>query len=219
MYSVKANLYVLLKMIHATYACMLWGFPSIAQFPLSRSDVVSMYTAIHSGVPQQKSLDCQIYTRNSSRERMPGEACLKKSPGYYVKLTLTTKAYCTVPLTIPILVTVKTQILLCTSWSNVPTLRYKMHLASILSISCNIQHLAQQQSQHKLLWPILRKRTFRYFRWVKTPNRPRVWHDVVITRMKVRTASRQKQSDPLGHCSKSNRKRKLQRRNDPKCTV
>jgi hypothetical protein len=33
----------------------------------------------------------------------------------------------------------------------------KEQLPSILSISCNIQHLAQQQSQRKLQWSILQK--------------------------------------------------------------
>jgi len=91
---------------------------------------------------------------------MSADVCLKFSPGYCLQLMLTFKSCCTVSLTIPYLLTVKRQIRLCSRWLNVPTLTYKTQLASILSISCNIEHLAQQQSQCKLQWSILRKEPF-----------------------------------------------------------
>jgi len=77
-----------------------------------------------------------------------------------MKLTLTIKSCCTVCLTIPILGTVKTLILRCSCWSNVPNMTYKTQLASISSISCNILHVAHHQSLHKRQWSMLRNRSF-----------------------------------------------------------
>jgi hypothetical protein len=42
--------------------------------------------------------------------------------------------------------------MLCSSSSNVPTLISKTQLASMWSISSNIQHLAQLQSLLKIQW-------------------------------------------------------------------
>jgi len=81
-----------------------------------------------------------------------------------------------------------------------------MQLASILSISCNTQHLAYLQSQHKLQWSMLWKRTFGNFRRAHRANRQSCPHDDVIMRMKARVASKQKESEPLGHCAAGNQK-------------
>jgi len=78
-------------------------------------------------------------------------------------LMLTIKSGCTVCITIPIIATVKTLIVHCSSWTNVPTLSYKMQLAPILSRYCNIQHHTQQQGQHKLQWSMFWKEQFTNF--------------------------------------------------------
>jgi len=59
---------------------------------------------------------------HSSTERMSDDVCLKASPGSYIKHTLTFKSCYMVSITIPNDVTVNTLSLLCSSWSNVPTL-------------------------------------------------------------------------------------------------
>jgi len=83
---------------------------------------------------------------------------------------------------------VKIELLLCSRSVNVPTLTYKMKLASILSISCNIQHLTQQQRQGKLQWKMLRKRTVCGFQWADMViGKSGLLHDV-IKRMMARTA-------------------------------
>jgi len=46
-----------------------------------------------------------------------------------------------------------------------------MQLASILSISCDIQHLVQQQSQRKLPWSLFWNRTFCHFRKANLQSR------------------------------------------------
>jgi hypothetical protein len=60
-------------------------------------------------------------------------------------------------MTIPKEVSVKTLILLCSNLSNLPTLTYKTQLASMWSVSCNIQHLANEEGQHKIKWLMLLK--------------------------------------------------------------
>jgi len=80
-----------------------------------------------------------------------------------MKLMLTIQSCCTVSQTIPVLLTVRRQILLCSRWVDVPALISMTQLASTLSISCNIQHRPQQQGQYKQ-WSMLRKGTFRHIR-------------------------------------------------------
>jgi len=212
-------MYVLLKMNPAEYAWMVQWFHSVQRFAISLSDVLCLCTGINSFVRQPKSHDCQIWTGYTSRERMAGDVCLTKSPGYYMKLALKIRSCCTVHLTILILVTVKTQILVCTSWSNVPTFTYKMQLASILSISCNIQHLAQWHGPHKLQCSMLRKRTFHHFAQANPANRQRVRHDDVIKWMKARVVWCQKVCEPLGHCIACDPKSSLLWRNEGKLTL
>jgi len=92
-----------------------------------------------------------------------------------------------------------------------------MLLASISSISCNIQHLAQQQSQHKLQWSIIRKRTFPHIQQAYTANRRSVPHHNVIKRRMARVAAKQKEFEPLGHCVVCDPKRSVWPRNNMKC--
>jgi len=74
-----------------------------------------------------------------------------------------------------------------------------MQLGSILSISCNIQHLTQQQSQGKLQWSMLQKRSFRNVQQANVANRQSGSHHDVIKRIKASAAWKQKESEHLGH--------------------
>jgi len=109
---VTAKLHVSLNLSHAAFVCRLQGFLTVPRYAISRSDVVCLFTRINSGLRPPKSHDCLIYTGYASRERTSGDVCLKKSKGSYMKLTLKIESYCIVSITIPILVTVKTLILL-----------------------------------------------------------------------------------------------------------
>jgi hypothetical protein len=100
-----------------------------------------------------------------------------------------------------------------------PTLTEKMQLASILSITCNIQHLAQQQSQCKLQYSMLQIRLFRKFRWENVANHQISPHKKFIKQMMPSAAWKQRESDPLGHCALYNPKRSLQPSNNEKCTA
>jgi len=83
--------------------------------------------------------------------------------------------------TISIFLIVNTEILLSSRWSNVlPTLTDKTPVASRLSITSNTQHLADQQSQHKLQWSMTWKWTLRYFLQAKRPNKPTSPYEVMI---------------------------------------
>jgi len=132
---------------------------------------------------------------------------------------LTIQSCCTVSLAIPVLLTVKRQILHCSSWVNIPTLTQKTQLASILSIYCNIQHLAQPQSHHKLQWSMLRKRAFHHSRQANTANRHSGSQDDIIKPIMARAAWKQTESEPLGHCAACNAKWILWPRHDEKWTT
>jgi len=93
-----------------------------------------------------------------------------------------------------------------------------MQLASILSMSCNIQHLAQQQWQRKIKWSMLRKRYFLHFRRAEKVNRQCGLLNHIIKWITERVAWRPKESEPLGHCVAWDPKRRLRRRNDEKRT-
>jgi len=135
-----------------------------------------------------------------------------------MELTLTIKSSCMVSVTIPDLLAVKREILLCSRCVNIPTLTYKTQLASILSITCNIQHLAQQQSQRKRQWSMLRKRTFRHSGRANMPNQQSSPLNDVIKWMKARAAWKQREFEPLGHCVACDPKISLWLRNDMKRT-
>jgi len=147
-------------------------------------------------------------------ERTSGDVCLKTSPGCYMNHTRTIKLWCTVSMTIPNELMVKTQIWLCSRWSNLPTMTSKTQLASMWTISCNIKHLAQHQGQHKTQWSMLRKWTLCHFRRANTANRPRNPHSDVIKQIKARVAWRQKRSDRWEHCAAYDPKRSFRRRKD-----
>jgi len=92
--------------------CKLEGFPTVLRSAIDRSNVDCWFCSMNHGVSQLKSHDCQISIGHSSTERMSGDICFKKLLGYYMELMLQIISCCTVSLTIPILSTVKRQILL-----------------------------------------------------------------------------------------------------------
>jgi len=87
------------------------------------------------------------------------------------------------------------------------------------SIPCNIQHLAQQQGQHKIQWSMHRKRTFRQFRRLNTANCQSYPHDDIIKRIKARVAWGQKGSEHWHHCIAYDPKRNIRQRKDGKRTL
>jgi len=93
-----------------------------------------------------------------------------------------------------------------------------MQLASILSISCNIQHLAQRPSQHKLQWSNLRKRTFHHLQLASSANQAIDPHDNIIKQMKARAAWKLNKSEPKVHCVACNPKTSLRQSEDKKRT-
>jgi len=192
---------VILKMNPAEYGCKLQGYSTAPRFALSLSDVVCLSPGINCSVLQPELQDCQIFIAPCLRERMSADVWLKWSQQYYMKLMLTIKSGCMVSLTIPVLLTVISKIVLCSRWVNVATLTSKMQLASILSITCNIHHLAQQQSQYKQQWSMLRKRTFCHGQWANIGNWQRGPPNNVIKHMKEWAASKQKESEPLWYCT------------------
>jgi len=135
-----------------------------------------------------------------------------------MKQTLTIKLSCTLSITILIWVTIKMQMLHCSSWTNIPTLIWKMQLACISSISCNIQHLAQQQRQHKHTLPMLGKWTLLQIRRANIIHWQSVSHDTVSKQIKARADCKQKLSEPLEHWAACDPKRSLQWRNNEKRT-
>jgi len=124
-----------------------------------------------------------------------------------MKHTLTIKWYYTVRVTIANDVTVKTLILVCSSWTNVSPLTYKTQLPSMWSTSCNIQHLAQEQSKHMIQWLMLRKRTLHHFRRANIAHLRSAQHDNVSNQMKATAAWRQKGSECWDQCPAYNLKR------------
>jgi len=189
------NLQDVLKKNPAAISHRLRGFPTVLWFAVCWSNILCLFTAMNRCECQQKSQVCQILTGNPSTERMSGDVFLNKSWGCDMKQRLTINSYCTVSITNPNVVMVKTQILLCSSWSNIPTLTYKTHLASISSISCNLQHLAQQQSQHKIQWSTLQNRTFGLYWQENTANCQSIPHDDAIQRMNAKVAWKQNGSE------------------------
>jgi len=94
-----------------------------------------------------------------------------------------------------------------------------MQLASMWSISCNIQHLAHQQGKHKIQWWMLRKRTFRHFRRAHEANRRRYPHYNIITQIKARVAWRQKGPELWQNCADYNLHRSFWQSNDGKRSI
>jgi len=141
-----ANLPVLHKMNPVAHSCQLHGLPIIMQFAPTQSDVVCSFGVRNHAEPLPKSCFCDIKMVNSLWERTSADVCLKKSQGSWMKQTLNIMSWCTVSIDIPHIVTVKMQILFCSSQLSIPTWTLKRQLPSMSSISCNIQHLVHQQS-------------------------------------------------------------------------
>ena len=89
-------------------------------------------------------------------------------------------------------------------------------LASMRSISCNIQHLAQQQGQHTIQWSMLGKRTFHDFRQADMANQWWNPHEDVIKWIKVRVDWRQQGSEHGEHCTAYDLKSSIRRSKDGK---
>jgi hypothetical protein len=77
----------------------------------------------------------------------------------------------------------------------------KTQLASMWSISCNIQHLTQQQGQHKIWCSMLQKRTFHHLLQPNTAYWQSNLHDDVIQSEKATVVARQKWSERSEHCT------------------
>jgi len=151
-------------------------------------------------------------------ETTDDDICLKTSVGSHMKQMLIITLCCKVSMTIPNWVTVKMQIMLCWSWSNIPTVPYMIQLASMVSISCNIQHLAQQQCQHKIYWLIIRKKPVWHHWWAHMAYRQRDPHDDIIKLINGRASLQQKWSEPSEHFTGSDLNCNLPRWNDEKHT-
>jgi len=93
-----------------------------------------------------------------------------------------------------------------------------MQLASMWSISWNIQHLAKQQSQHKIKSSMLRKRTCCHFRGAIVANWRNTPHNDVIKRTKAIAASGQKVYEHWDNCALDDLEWSIQRRQDEKRT-
>jgi hypothetical protein len=121
--SMTVNWHLHPKFHPAVYSCKLRVIQTVPRFAESWSDVVCLFvfrqtlkwaTADTSWLKERKS--------NSSTEMTSGEFRLNTWPGFYKKHTLTIMPCGTVSITIPNGMTVKTQILLCSSRSNSRTL-------------------------------------------------------------------------------------------------
>jgi len=178
------------------YSSRLQGFPTILWFAATGCDIVCFDTRITTVERVPTSRDSNIAQWQSSMKRMSGDVRLKISQGSYMTETRNIMKYCTVNIAIPDIVTVKWQILLSSSWSSIPTLISRTNLASMWSLSCNIQLLTHPQSQHKMQWSMLRKRTVLHFWWVNLANWQSTPHNDIIKPMKARAASQQDWSEP-----------------------
>jgi len=200
MVCVTANLLVLHNMNLIAHSCRLHGLPTILWFAPSWSDVVSVFTGISHSDQPSKSSYCVIETVYSSSEWTTADVSPKKSLRSCMIQTLNIRWWYLVSIAIRNVVTVKPQILFCSSRLRVPTSTYKTQLASMWSISCNIQHLAHQQSQHKIQWMKFWERTFRHSQQANTANWPSVPHDDVINQIWAKAAWKQNGSEHLELC-------------------
>jgi len=144
-----------------------------------------------------------------SSEWTSADVCLKKSLGSYMLQTLNIMSWCMVSIAIPNVVTVKTQIVLCSTRLRVPTSTYKTQLASMWSISCNIEHLVHQQSQQKIQWSMFQQRSLYHSQQAITAKRQSAPHDDLIMRIRATAAWKQNWSEALGRCVACDLKRCL----------
>jgi len=202
----------------AAHSYRLQGFPSIWWVAPSRCDVVSLFTKISRGQRWPKSCVREIQMEHSLIVRMSADVCLNFSPGSYMEQMLNILECCMVSIAILSAVMLKIEILLWSSRSSVPTSTYMTQVASMGSISCNIEILAQQQSHHKIQWSMLWKRTFHHYQQAIMGNQPSAPHDDVIKRMQTWAAWRLKGSEHLEHCAACDLKSSLRQGNDVKHT-
>jgi hypothetical protein len=148
---VTPNWHILLIINTAADGCRMQGSPTIKQYAVSHSHDICSVTQITMGFQQPTYLDCKTSLGNSLTETISCDVCFRILQGSYMKRRWMIEAYCTIRIVNPTFVRAKKLILHCSWWPNVPTLTYKMLLASILFISCNIQHLGQNLSQYKPL--------------------------------------------------------------------
>jgi hypothetical protein len=160
---VTTNLDFSLKPHPAAYRWRLERFPTFTRLAISWSNVICLIPGLNIGRQQPKSHDSQNSPWYLSREWMSGELSLKKMLGSYIKLTQKLNSPCTFSITTTIVVAVSWSILLCSSWSNVPTLTPQMQPDSISSISYSIEHLAHRKPQYKLPWWMFWKRSCHHF--------------------------------------------------------
>jgi len=132
------------------YCSRMKWFRTVPWLAESWSPVVCLFTVLICGERQLKSQVSKIYKGHSLTERMSGDVCLKKSLGSYITQMLIIKSCWMLSIAIRKVVRFKKQILFHSSWLNVRTLTKKTHPGSMWFIFCNIQHIAQQQSQHKI---------------------------------------------------------------------
>ena len=95
----------------------------------------------------------------------------------------------------------------------------KTQLVSIWSISCNIQHLAQKQGQHKIRWSMLWKWTCRHVQRANRANRQSSPLVDIIKRMEAWVAWSQKRSERWEDCAAYDPKRCFWQRKDEICTL
>jgi len=202
----------------STYKDSLHGIQTVLRFAVSRYNVVWFFTRIYCGEPQRKSVIWYIYKGHSSTPRTSGDVCLKTSQGCFMQHKLIIKSCYTVSITILTEVTVEWLILLCSSSSYIPTLRYESQLASMWCTCCNIQHLAQQQSQQKIQCLMPQKWTICRFQWANKAYRQRAEHDDVIQWMMATAAWRQKGSEYWVPCAAYDLQWGFWQRNDEKHT-
>lgn len=150
---------------------------------------------------------------------MGDDFCHNTFLGSSMKYTGTIKSRGTISNMIQHEMKVKMNILLHLSWSNVPTLTGYTQLASVLSISCKIQHLTQQHGQQKIQLSKLQKQTSCEFWRVNIANKYSSFHFDVTKQAKVRATFRQTRFEYWEHCAGYNRKRTVWQRNDGKCTI
>jgi len=88
-------------------------------------------------------------------------------------------------ITISNVIAVKTEILLCSSWLNVPTVPYMMQPTLMWYTSCNIQYNVKQHSQYIIQWSVHWKSTFPHFYLANTANLQHFSLDVIMKWMEA----------------------------------
>jgi hypothetical protein len=100
----------------------LQGTSMVQQLVVSWSEVVCVFTKTHRDERLLISHVCLLYRSQTSTEKTTGDVWLKTPPGSYMNHTLMITWCYTLNTRIFTQVMVKTLILLCSNWSNLPTL-------------------------------------------------------------------------------------------------